>query len=50
MLPPVVRRCPACGHVGLTPRFPARLDGDEWTVECPACGHRFEPPDTPWVA
>ena len=51
MMPPLVRRCPACGHVALSPRFHGRItDEGEWSVECPACGQRFEPPDAPWLA
>jgi len=48
MLPPLVRRCPDCGHLGLSVRFAAVDDGR--LVECPSCGHRFEPVENPWLA
>lgn len=39
MLPPLVRRCPDCGHLAWSSRFEGV---DEDRVERPACGHRFE--------
>jgi DNA-directed RNA polymerase subunit RPC12/RpoP len=47
MMPPFIRRCPECGHVGLRRRFD--LTDDPRRVECPACGHRFEPIESPWL-
>jgi hypothetical protein len=49
MMPPFLRRCPACGHVGPSRRFTAVIDGNRYLVECPSCHHRFEPVDTPWL-
>ncbi|MFC7139480.1 hypothetical protein ACFQMA_06455 [Halosimplex aquaticum] len=41
MIPPLVRRCPECGKIGLAKSF-AAVDGDgDRRVECPRCGHRF---------
>lgn len=48
MMPPFVRRCPACGHLGLALRFERVEGGDR--VSCPACEHRFEPFERPWLA
>ncbi|MBX0296064.1 hypothetical protein [Haloarcula nitratireducens] len=48
MMPPFIRRCPDCGHVGWTRSF--RVETDERgrrLVECPSCQHRFEPVDNP---
>jgi endogenous inhibitor of DNA gyrase (YacG/DUF329 family) len=50
MLPPVIRRCPDCGYVSLSVRFPGTLEDGRLRVTCPACGHEFEPPDTPRLA
>lgn len=50
MLPPLVRRCPDCGHVTLSARFAPVEDDGARLVECPACGHRFETVDDPWLA
>jgi rubredoxin len=47
MMPPLLRRCPDCGFVGLSRRFPGV---DDALVECPVCGLRFEPVDRPWLA
>ncbi|WP_192918428.1 hypothetical protein [Salinigranum salinum] len=47
MMPPLLRRCPECGHVGLARRF-SGVDGEY--VACPVCGFRFEPVDKPWLA
>jgi DNA-directed RNA polymerase subunit RPC12/RpoP len=44
MLPPLVRRCPDCGYLGLRFRF-AAVEDDR--VECPVCGHRFAVVDDP---
>jgi ribosomal protein S27E len=46
MMPPLLRRCPECGHVGLARRFA----GSGEYVACPVCGFRFEPVDKPWLA
>jgi predicted RNA-binding Zn-ribbon protein involved in translation (DUF1610 family) len=46
MMPPLLRRCPDCGFVGLSRRFPREESG---SVECPACGIQFEPVDRPWL-
>ena len=48
MLPPLVRRCPDCGHLTLSVRF-TRVEGGD-RVECPVCGYRFEPVENPWLA
>jgi rRNA maturation protein Nop10 len=48
MMPPLVRRCPDCGHATLSFRFTWVEGGDR--LECPACDHRFEPADRPWLA
>jgi transcription elongation factor Elf1 len=44
MIPPLLRRCPDCGHVGLASRFAAV---ERWSgrVECHACGYCFETVD-----
>ncbi|WP_318568297.1 hypothetical protein [Salinigranum marinum] len=47
-MPPLLRRCPDCGFVGLSRRF-ARADDPRY-VACPVCGFRFEPVDQPWLA
>jgi transposase len=48
MIPPAVRRCPSCGHIGRTGGFGAETVGVSRIVVCPACGHRFDPVDQPW--
>ena len=45
MIPPLVRRCPDCSHVGLARNFAAVNDGARRTVECPRCSHRFRTVD-----
>jgi DNA-directed RNA polymerase subunit RPC12/RpoP len=49
MIPPLVRRCPNCGHVGRTRRFAVDDDDGRRLVRCPDCGHRFEPIENPWL-
>ncbi|MFC6974178.1 hypothetical protein ACFQL1_05030 [Halomicroarcula sp. GCM10025709] len=46
MIPPLVRRCPNCGHVGWSRRF-AVVEQSPQVVACPACDHRFETVDNP---
>ncbi|MBX0322371.1 hypothetical protein EGH21_04920 [Halomicroarcula sp. F13] len=48
MIPPLVRRCPDCGHLSWSRRFAvvSTADGPQ-LVECPSCGHRFETVDGP---
>jgi transcription elongation factor Elf1 len=48
MIPPLVRRCPECGHTDWGGRFRV-VDGVESrsAVACPSCGHRFETVDGP---
>jgi DNA-directed RNA polymerase subunit RPC12/RpoP len=49
MIPPLVRRCPDCGYLGLSARF-ATLETDEGRrIECPSCGCRIDPIDDPWL-
>lgn len=50
MLPPLLRRCPNCGYLGLALRFDAVEGEDPALVECPVCDHRFETLDRPWLA
>ncbi|WP_340602162.1 hypothetical protein [Halalkalicoccus tibetensis] len=47
MIPPLVRRCPDCGHLGFGPRFSAVETEEGRRLECPACSARFEPVDRP---
>jgi DNA-directed RNA polymerase subunit RPC12/RpoP len=47
MLPPLVGRCPDCGHVNLRFRFEPVSGSGPRRIECPRCGHRFEPVDDP---
>jgi ribosomal protein S27E len=47
MIPPLVRRCPECGHTTWTHRFAAAEGIDR--VECPSCGCRFEPVEGPML-
>lgn len=49
MIPPLIRRCPDCGHVSLSRRFRAITDDGQRLIECPACEHRIEPIDDPWL-
>ncbi len=50
MIPPFIRRCPECGHVGLRRRFATVETGDgRRLVECPACHCRLDPIDNPWL-
>jgi DNA-directed RNA polymerase subunit RPC12/RpoP len=46
MIPPLVRRCPDCGLVGLSRNFATVDDGGRRLVECPRCGHRFRTVDS----
>jgi transcription elongation factor Elf1 len=46
MLPPLVRRCPDCGHIGWSRRFTV-VERSPQVVACPSCGHRFETIDNP---
>jgi hypothetical protein len=48
MIPPIVRRCPACGHVAWSRRFAVIDGGGQYLVECPRYKHRFEPIEKPW--
>lgn len=45
MMPPLLRRCPDCGHVTLAGRF-VPVD-DSRLVACPVCGFRFRTVDEP---
>jgi len=47
MIPPIVRRCPECSHIGLGWRFASVECDDRQRVECPSCHHRFETVDNP---
>ncbi|MFC7027764.1 hypothetical protein ACFQJ5_09520 [Halomicroarcula sp. GCM10025324] len=47
MIPPLVRRCPNCGHRTWSSRFGVVPDVRPRQVECPACGHRFRVLDDP---
>jgi len=49
MMPPLVRRCPECGHVGWSGEFDDVDRGTGGLVECPSCRHRFETVDRPWL-
>jgi ribosomal protein L32 len=50
MMPPIVRRCPECGHITWNRRFTAVVtDTGRQFVECPSCNHRFRPIDDPWL-
>ncbi|MFC7021450.1 MULTISPECIES: hypothetical protein [Haloarcula] len=49
MIPPLARRCPACGYWTWSRRFAAVPDADPRRVTCPACGHQFQVPDDPRV-
>lgn len=50
MIPPLVRRCPECGHTTWSGRFPVVAVVDERSlVECPSCSHRFGPVDNPML-
>lgn len=50
MIPPLIRRCPECGHLTLARRFAPVSDAEQDTrVECPSCGHRFETVDGRWL-
>ena len=44
MIPPLVERCPHCGHVGPPRQYrPVADDTDGGRiVECPACQQRFK--------
>lgn len=46
MIPPLIRICPECRHVGRTGRFEA--EGDRG-LACPRCGHRFEGIERVWL-
>lgn len=37
MMPPLLRRCSECGHIGFGPRFPLE-ERDGAVVVCPSCG------------
>jgi DNA-directed RNA polymerase subunit RPC12/RpoP len=47
MIPPLVRRCPACGHIGPSYQFRGHRANGGSVVTCPACRHRFEVVDDP---
>ncbi|WP_436928093.1 hypothetical protein [Halosimplex amylolyticum] len=47
MIPPFVRRCPDCGHWGLSRSFATVHDDGRRLVECPRCAHRFRTVDSP---
>ncbi|WP_424000470.1 hypothetical protein ACOZ4I_13745 [Haloarcula salina] len=49
MIPPLVRRCPDCGHLGWSRRFTVVEDGAPRRVACPDCGHEFAVADSPWL-
>jgi transcription elongation factor Elf1 len=49
MIPPLVRRCPECGHVTWSSRFPVVTDEGRQLVECPSCRCRFETADDPML-
>jgi len=47
MIPPLVRRCPECGHTDWTHRFAVVAGEGPYRVACPSCGYEFEPLDRP---
>lgn len=49
MMPPFVRRCPACRHLTWSSRFAAVGEVGSNRVACPACGHQFPVTDAPWL-
>lgn len=48
MMPPIIRRCPECGHINWSRRFTVvDTDAGRQLVECPSCNHQFSPIDDP---
>jgi transposase len=49
MIPPIVRRCPRCGHLARAARFEFVTGATGRLVECPVCGHQYEPVENPML-